>query len=1143
MAKYVLGEAPYYNGFNPDKHYESVLFRPGMVVQTQELNELQSILKQSIKNIGGVLLTDGDIIDGCQCAITDLEDNAVAKKATITEGRIYLDGNVYDVDRTELTLKGTGTEVIGVKLVEEVITEKEDASLLDNSAGYANAQMSGAHRLKSHIEITLDDENSSVLYNVFDGVVVTESTTENSESTIINKISTTLARRTYDESGNYRVDGLQISAKGMSDEDYIMLTISAGKAYIKGNELTRDTAVTLALKRATDLRSIELESQEYSTGTTNYPLNNNPVIKDGLVVDAYVQATTTITKGVAGGSDPFPAEYTTNSIASIIEVKDSVHGNYEIGRNGDCYRNGNSVKWNEGASQPSNGSTYTVTFSYVKTLRYGIDYDLVVQNEQYYIRFLNVDGSVKPMDATNLMIRYQYMLYRRDLIIMDYLGNIKVLQGQSDDLSTVASPVLADDDSMVLGSVLLTPLSDTLGIINNTNKRLSMNELQSIANRLSNVEQNIAISDLDNEAIEGEDASSLIGVYTDGFIGLTKCDVDHKLFNCAVDLDNQELTLAAQETLHELIVENRSDLSPVSSYKKYGSLITAPCVETKIAGVDAATGVKAVNPYAVFSGMPIINISPRQNNWIDTKSITVQGSTVTRTVTLRRWWYHTTESWAETEKAQYIALGFKDGGKSLGWNAGTVTQTYSAVASVLDTAIKYMQQIKITVVGQMFNAYTDNIQVNFNGIKVNITPSATLYTGTLTGTLRADKDGYTKGTFMVPENTLCGTVEVQMYPYGDDKRIASTSFTSNGTLRTTTKVVWKEITKVNPTDPLAQTFQFEDDQLVTSVGVYFFKSDGLHDVSIQIRGVTNGYPNQTCYAEKILHPSDISVSDTGTKETRVEFDDPVYCKKDVQYCFVVLTESTTDSVFYSELGGKDVRTNVQLLKNPYAPGMMFSSSNAITWTAHQGCNLKFNIYGNQYDTGYVYFAPITKVSYDRIMGMADVSTPDGTELIWEYSNDGGVSWLPLVIYNDMELSKLINQILIRVKLVPTKTVSPVILTDSCYFIGFVNNTVGNYVSRNVAMDGTFTNVKQIISVYDPDNSHTSMAVYYAVDVDGDSWKSPTQKGKKVLGNGWYQYTFEDEVSSGAKNFRARVYMTTNDSTVRPRLKNLMNIMT
>lgn len=1160
MSKsHTRGEAPYYDGFDESKDYSSVLFRPGFVVQTQELNEMQSILKQNIRNISGALLSNGDIIEGCQCVITDASEstNSTAKTCVVTAGRIYINGDIYSISETTLTLKGAGSETVGVKLFDEVITEDDDPDLLDSSAGYANAQMSGAHRQKTYAKIVVSDPNASVLYNVFDGALVTSNQTEEStENAILGKLNATLARRTYDESGNYRVDGLQLSAKGESDDNNIMLTISAGKAYIRGVELSRAVATTMKLERATDLRLVDTEIHDYSEGVVNYDLNNAPVIRDGLSMKAYVQTTTSMTKGLRMGSDGFSKEFTQSSVASLVRVWDTTHGDYTIGYNSDCHLLGNSIKWN-GNSEPDSGATYNVTFTYVRTMEYGVDFTLVNTNGVYSIKLINQkadDGQVKdktnavkvnkPVNGKGMMFDYKFMLYRRDLIYMDYLGNIQRIKGQSDVLPSVATPIDSNENDMVLGSVLLTPMSDNLTIINNTNRRLSMNELQRIAERLSNVEESLAMTDLDNEAMEGEDATSLVGIYTDGFIGVSKCDMTHSEFDCAIDVDNEELTLSSKETLHPLSVVKRNDLQPISSYKQYNSLVTSSPTETKLLSVDSATNVKIINQYAVFTGMPTITITPRQNNWIDEQNITVQGSTVTQTVTLRRWWYHGSESWVESEKAQYIALGFTDGGASAGW-ANLSRTTSTSTTTVLSTAIKYMQQITITVVGQMFDPYTDNIVVTFNGNKMSMTPAATAYNGTMTGTLKANVDGYTCGTFVVPANTLCGTVEVQIYPYGDTKRIASTTYTSTGILRTITTTVWPVVTRVNTTDPLAQTFQFDDNQFLTSIGLYFCKKDN-HDVSVQIRGCDNGYPNQKCYAEKILKASEIKTSTHGTVETKVTFDDPVFCEKDTQYAICILSESTVTSMFYSELGGTDIVTNVQLLKNPYIAGMMFSSSNAIAWTAHQGDNLKFSIYGNRYNSdGYVYFNEINNVTYDRIMLMADVSTPDGTELTWEYSNDSGRTWLPITLFYDIELSEIITKIMLRAKMKNWNTVSPAILASSCYLIGFYNNTECNYVSRNIVLDDNFTHVKQSIAVYDPDNTHTNVHIYYATDVDGVDWKHAQASGTaKNLGANWYRYTYEDDIGGlGAKNFRVKIKLTTNLPTVRPRVASLMNILT
>ena len=53
--EYTKGQAPYYDSFNEDDGYTSVLFRPGVAVQNRELNEVQSLLKSGIKGVGDAL--------------------------------------------------------------------------------------------------------------------------------------------------------------------------------------------------------------------------------------------------------------------------------------------------------------------------------------------------------------------------------------------------------------------------------------------------------------------------------------------------------------------------------------------------------------------------------------------------------------------------------------------------------------------------------------------------------------------------------------------------------------------------------------------------------------------------------------------------------------------------------------------------------------------------------------------------------------------------------------------------------------------------------------------------------------------------------------------------------------------------------
>ena len=60
-----LSVSPYFDDFDTNKDFYKVLFRPGVAVQTRELNQLQSILQNQIERFGEHVFKRGTIVDGC----------------------------------------------------------------------------------------------------------------------------------------------------------------------------------------------------------------------------------------------------------------------------------------------------------------------------------------------------------------------------------------------------------------------------------------------------------------------------------------------------------------------------------------------------------------------------------------------------------------------------------------------------------------------------------------------------------------------------------------------------------------------------------------------------------------------------------------------------------------------------------------------------------------------------------------------------------------------------------------------------------------------------------------------------------------------------------------------------------------------
>ena len=102
---------------------------------------------------------------------------------------------------------GTGLNVkIGLRVDESIITPELDTSLLDNATGSSNFAAKGAHRLKFTLTLisiatdSTDDKNFIELLRIKDGAIIRHA--RNTEYSILEE---TLARRTFDESGNYTV--------------------------------------------------------------------------------------------------------------------------------------------------------------------------------------------------------------------------------------------------------------------------------------------------------------------------------------------------------------------------------------------------------------------------------------------------------------------------------------------------------------------------------------------------------------------------------------------------------------------------------------------------------------------------------------------------------------------------------------------------------------------------------------------------------------------------------------------------------------------------------------------------------------------------------------------------------------------------
>ena len=228
--------------------------------------------------------------DNASNAFTDGEtltsgsgDTAVCSSTTqgaavkIEAGTYYINGFFVGVTEQTLILdKYTNTPSyrVGLTISESFVTSTDDTSLLDNATGSSNANATGAHRFKIDLTLTklsltsTADASFVELLRVDNGTVVNKV-----NKTQYSVIEDTLARRTFDESGDYVVRNFDLDPRehlqsgtnrgiyaaeststdgNLASESKLALGLSQGKAYVKGYEIAKHGTTYIDVDKARD---------------------------------------------------------------------------------------------------------------------------------------------------------------------------------------------------------------------------------------------------------------------------------------------------------------------------------------------------------------------------------------------------------------------------------------------------------------------------------------------------------------------------------------------------------------------------------------------------------------------------------------------------------------------------------------------------------------------------------------------------------------------------------------------------------------------------------------------------------------------------------------------------------------------------
>ena len=228
-------------------------------------------------------------------ATTHTTANQSGMAIKVESGIYYVRGQFVRVAEQTLVLSDNSTTVskrVGFSITETLITPETDTTLTDNATGSSNYAAKGAHRLKIELTLSSLDTTSTADSTFLETMRISNgSIVNNARNTEYSVLGDTLARRTFDESGDYTVRPFQfdmretinstvanvdfsgVYAKGattddgnIASEDTLTLAITPGKAYVKGYEIEKIATTYKDINKPRDVQTVNAGISVFETG-------------------------------------------------------------------------------------------------------------------------------------------------------------------------------------------------------------------------------------------------------------------------------------------------------------------------------------------------------------------------------------------------------------------------------------------------------------------------------------------------------------------------------------------------------------------------------------------------------------------------------------------------------------------------------------------------------------------------------------------------------------------------------------------------------------------------------------------------------------------------------------------------------------
>ncbi|WP_298034784.1 DUF4815 domain-containing protein [uncultured Desulfovibrio sp.] len=696
-------------------------------------------------------------------------------------------------------------------------------------------------------------------------------------------------------------------------------------------------------------------------------------------------------------------------------------------------------------------------------------YDSIVTAEPTDVDF---DGfSIEgAVTGSSILVTYKQALPRIDRLALNQEGQTLWFQGVAAEMYARAPVVPAH--LLPIATVNQT-WRETRSVVSDGVRVVPFDEIETINRRIDYALAEIARQRLEAD-VSTRESGARVGIFVDPLLDDSMRDQGLEQ-NAAILNGSLQLPIqAAVQNLPESTVVSMATFTP--------EIVLAQLLRT---------GSMQVNPYMAFDALPArASLNPAIDQWTDVET-----------------------DWTSAVTKRFDTGHYVEGRSTL--TSQSVSTSTETVASKTRN-LEYLRQISVAFQLEGFGPGEVLRSVLFDGIAATFNANP------------ANDDGVLTGSFLIPARVPAGAKTVVFRGNPDGGSWGSTVFVGQGQL--TVQTVRQVHTVVNYwVDPLAQTFVLDETAQICGVDLWFTAKSG--EVRVQIREVQNGVPARVILAEAILQANQIVASGGG--HTRALFDVPVQLLAGAEYAVVVLCNDATTALAIAEMGKFDSNVQRWVTSQPYTVGVLLSSSNASTWTAHQDKDLAFRLLKAAFAAG-ASRVEMGSVAVENLTDMLllavdeapsadsrveyEIALPDGNSLLMA---QGQAARLPVPVS---------GEVAVAANLQGSDKAAPLLWPGAQLLTGTIAQSA-EYYSRSIPAVGA----TKAALIYDAEIP-SGASVTPHIRLDAGEWATLTATGNTRQGDGQVEYRFQTPLAD-VNEIKIRLTLT-GTSAARPIVRNI-----